>query len=355
MSQPSHTTAPADRAQEIRSLRQRLARRPRLALAGLALGLLAALAIRILLGSYTVTLPDFLTILGGGEIPGARGARYIVMEDKLPRALLGTLAGAAFGLAGAIFQLLLRNPMASPDIIGISSGASLGAVIGIVFLGLSGLELSLLALVFALGLTLLIMLLSASDSRAGNRFILIGLALSALCAAAIQYLLSRSSTATAQSLVHWMSGSLSSASWARIGLLAASLALLLLPLAIYRRPLAMTALGDDLAQGLGVKLAPVRWVFLALAVTLTALATAATGPLAFVAFLAGPISRAVTGGQPSLPAAALTGAIMVVLADFAGANLFPTINLPAGVLTGALGAPALVWLLVRSQKEGSAS
>ena len=86
---------------------------------------IAVCAVRVLLGSYTVTIPDFFTILGGGTIESAKGARYIVMEEKLPRAVLGALAGVAFGLGGAIFQLLLRNPIASPDIIGVSNGAAL--------------------------------------------------------------------------------------------------------------------------------------------------------------------------------------------------------------------------------------
>lgn len=348
-------SAPAQ--EKLRALDRLTRRRPLLVLLGLSLALLASCAVRVLLGSYTVTIPDFLTILGGGSIEEARGARYIVMEEKLPRAVLGTLAGAAFGLGGAIFQLLLRNPIASPDIIGVSQGAALGAVLGLVFLGLGGLPLSLLAIGVALVLTLLTLGLAAqrqqaANSQVGNRFILVGLGLSALASALIQYLISRISTSSAQTLTHWLAGSLSLANWERISLLALFLLPLILPLVIFSRPLHATALGEDLARGLGVPTSQVHSGFLALGVLLVAVATAATGPLAFVAFMSGPLARALTGGRHNLAASALTGAILVVLADFAGSNLIPGgINLPAGLLTGALGAPLLVWLLARSSER----
>lgn len=338
--------------QTVASVRARARRRPALAIVGLALTLIAVCAVRVLLGSYTVTIPDFFTILGGGTIESAKGARYIVMEEKLPRAVLGALAGAAFGLGGAIFQLLLRNPIASPDIIGVSNGAALGAVIGIVFLGLGGLPLTLLAIAVALAVVLVIMALSAGDGSAGNRFILVGLGISALGSAFIQYLLSRTSTTSAQTLTHWLAGSLSTANWDRISLLALLLLPLLLPLILFARPLHATAVGEELALGLGVPTRAVRPGFIALGVLLVAVATAATGPLAFVAFMAGPIARALTGGRHNLTAAALVGASLVVLADFIGSNLIPGgINLPAGVLTGAFGAPALIWLLTRSPER----
>lgn len=349
--------APAHKQQEAatQTLARALARthrRPRYAVASLFLLLFVACAVRVLLGSYTVTIPDFFTILGGGNIENARGARYIVMEEKLPRAVLGILAGSAFGLAGGIFQLLLRNPIASPDIIGISNGAALGAVIGIVFFGLGGLPLTLLAIALALAMALLIMLLSLKDSSAGNRFILVGLGISALAGSFIQYVLSRVSTTSSATLTHWLAGSLSMANWERISLLALLLLPLFLLLVLFWRPLHATAVGEDLAHGIGVPTRAVRVGFIALGVLLTAVATAATGPLAFIAFMSGPIARALAGGRHSLTASALVGAILVVTADFIGSNLIPGGgNLPAGVLTGAFGAPVLMWLLARSTES----
>lgn len=341
----------------LRRTRAAARRRPALAVCGLALALLGTCAVRVLLGTYTVTVPDFFTIVGGGTIDHARGARYIVLEEKLPRAVLGTLAGVAFGLGGAVFQLLLRNPIASPDIIGISNGAALGAVIGIIFLGLSGFPLTLLAVGVALAVALLILMLAsggqalAGPGTAGNRFVLVGLGISAAAGAFIQYVLSRTSTTSAQTLAHWLAGSLSTANWDRISLLLLLLAPLLLPLVVFGRQLHATAVGEDLARGLGVPVRAVRTGFIALGVLLVAVATAATGPIAFIAFMAGPLARALTGGRHSLTASALVGAILVVGADFIGSNLIPGANLPAGVLTGALGAPALIWLLARSPER----
>lgn len=350
-------TPPESPAQILTRTRAAARRRPARAVGVLLLALLATCSVRLLLGSYTVTIPDFFTILGGGQLEHARGARYIVMEEKLPRTVLGGLAGAAFGLGGAIFQLLLRNPIASPDIIGISNGASLGAVIGIVFLGLSGLPLTLMAISVALATALLILLLASggrtpgANGAAGNRFVLMGLGISAAAAAFIQYVLSRTSTTTAQTLAHWLAGSLSTANWNRITLLCLLLFPLLLPLLAFSKQLHATAIGEDLARGLGVPVPIIRTSFITLGVLLVAVATAATGPLAFIAFMSGPLARALTGGRHNLTAAALTGAILVIGADFIGSNLIPGTNLPAGVLTGALGAPALIWLLARSQER----
>lgn len=349
MMSPHHKAT--DGVAELRSIRRREMRRPILGLSGLALALLAAMAVRVLLGSYTVTIPDFLTLVTGGEVP-VRGARFIVMEDKLPRAVLGALAGIAFGCAGAIFQLLLRNPLASPDIIGISNGASLGAVLSMVYWGASGFSVSLFAIVFALAAALVTMLLASGQGNVGNRFILMGIGVAALCNAAVTYLLERMSMGQASSATVWMVGSLSIANWDRIGILLVSL-LVLLPFVLWGiNHLKTSAVGDDLAHGLGVPVGFIRWYYIALGVLLAAIATAATGPIAFVAFVAGPIARRIIGGRHTILGASLVGATIVVLADFVAANLFPSISFPVGILTGAMGAPLLIWLLVQNQKEG---
>ena len=349
MMSPHHKAT--DRVAELRSIRRREMRRPILGLSGLALALLATMAVRVLLGSYTVTIPDFLTLVTGGEVP-VRGARFIVMEDKLPRAVLGALAGIAFGCAGAIFQLLLRNPLASPDIIGISNGASLGAVLSMVYWGASGFSVSLFAIVFALAAALVTMLLASGQGNVGNRFILMGIGVAALCNAAVTYLLERMSMGQASSATVWMVGSLSIANWDRIGILFIAL-LVLLPFVLWGiNHLKTLAVGDDLAHGLGVPVAFIRWYYIGLGVLLAAIATAATGPIAFVAFVAGPIARRIIGGRHTILGASLVGATIVVLADFVAANLFPSISFPVGILTGAMGAPLLIWLLVQNQKEG---
>ncbi len=158
----------------VRAARRGPVRRHRLVIGGLAVLLLAVLLVRVLLGDFTVTLPDFFRILLGEPIPGAS---YIVMEVKLPRALLGAMTGLVFGIAGAVFQASLRNPLASPDIIGVSIGASAGAVFAIVGLGFTGLPVSLAAVAGAVLVSLLVRW--ASGSRSGTagtayRLVLVG-------------------------------------------------------------------------------------------------------------------------------------------------------------------------------------
>lgn len=348
MSQVATELTSVDRVAKLRADGRR---RPRLITVGLAVTLVAVFLVRVLLGTYTVTFPDFITILQGGSIEGARGARYIVLSDKLPRAVLGTLTGLAFGCAGAIFQLLLRNPLASPDIIGISSGASLGAVLGIVFWGSTGFEISFLAVAFSLALAILIMVLAAGHGGVGNRFILMGIGVAALGNAVVNYLLTRIDINSAQSAMVWMTGSLSVANWERILILLIALCLIFPAVMLFQRQLHALAVGEELAQSLGLNVTITRWLYIVLGVLLAAVATAASGPIAFVAFVSGPIARRLIGGRHSLTASALVGAIIVVFADFIAANFIPGGAMPVGVLTGAFGAPILIWLLVQSQKE----
>ncbi|MBM7051535.1 MULTISPECIES: iron chelate uptake ABC transporter family permease subunit [unclassified Rothia (in: high G+C Gram-positive bacteria)] len=346
--EPASSVIPAAR---VRDIRRRAGRRPARVIAALVALLTAVFFARVLLGDYTVTPGDFLTIVQGGTLENARGARFIVMEEKLPRAVLGLLVGLAFGAAGATFQLLLRNPLASPDIIGISTGASLGAVLGIVFWAASGLTLSLFAIGFSLLVAVGVMGLAAGRTNVGNRFILMGIGVSALAGAIINYLLARMSLQSASSATLWMTGSLSVANWNRIGIVAAALALIVPVVFALHTRLHAVAVGEDLAHSLGLNVARTRWTFIVLGVLLAAVATAASGPIAFVAFVSGPIARRLIGGRHSLLASALTGAIIVIAADAIATDYIPSGPLPVGILTGALGAPALIWLLVQAQKE----
>ncbi|RAN70859.1 enterobactin ABC transporter permease [Bacillus sp. SRB_336] len=313
--------------------------------AGLAAGVAGLLAVNILLGSYTVTVPDFLRLLGGETIPGAS---FIVMENKLPQALLGLLAGAAFGMAGAVFQAMLRNPLASPDIIGISYGASASAVAAIVLLGVGGAGVSVAAMAGALAVALLITWLARG--RGGLGLILVGIGAAAFMQAAVTFLLSRADVNNAQEAMVWLSGSLGPADWHRVAFLAAAL-LILLPFAgLGARQLRGLALGDDTAAGLGFNVPRARLLLTVLGVLLAALPTAAAGPIAFVAFLSGPIARRLSGGAPSLSLAALVGSAIVLAANFAAVNAIQGTSLPVGVVTGALGAPFLLWFLISSNR-----
>ena len=306
-------------------------------------------AVNVLLGSYTVTVPDFFRILAGADIPGAS---FIVLENKLPRAVIGVLIGVAFGIAGSVFQTMLRNPLASPDIIGISYGASASAVTAIVLFGAAGAAVSLSALAGALAVAAAIYLVSRRGGVAGYRLILVGIGFAAVLHALVSFLITRTDLRTASEAVLWLGGSLNSSSWDRATVLALALVVLLPAAAVLSRSLQGLELGDDAAAGLGVRVEASRLGLMSTAVALAAVATAAAGPVASVAFLSGPIARRLLGNRPSLAMAALVGAVIVLAADFAAANLVPGISLPVGVVTGALGAPFLLWLLATANRSG---
>ena len=329
----------------LRALRQGPRRRRAVLTASLAVLVAGLLAVNVLLGSYTVTIPDFLRMLGGETIPGAS---FIVMDNKLPQALLGLLAGASFGMAGAIFQSMLRNPLASPDIIGISYGASATAVAAVVLFGIRGAGVSVAAVIGALVVALLITLLARG--RGGTGLILVGIGFAAFLQAAVTFLLSRADINNAQDVMVWLTGSLNSADWERVTILAVALAVLLPFVAAGSRDLRGLALGDDTASGLGFNVSRARLLLTIVGVLLAALPTAAAGPIAFVAFLSGPIAKRLNGGAHSLPLSALVGAVIVLAANFAAVNAIPGTSLPVGVVTGALGAPFLLWLLASSNR-----
>ena len=206
----------------------------------------------------------------------------------------------------------------------------------------------------ALGGALLVagLLLSQSGGRAGatGRMVLVGVALAAGLSALVQWLLVRASIYQAQDALVWLSGSLNSVTWTDILQMLVVDALLLPVLLVLAGRLPVLALGDDLAAALGVRLAGLRVGVTLTVVGLVAAATAVVGPVAFVGFLSGPIARRLVPGRPAVGVAALVGAVVVVAADHVAATAVPGTNLPVGVVTGALGAPVLLWML-RSRRS----
>ncbi|WP_224766325.1 FecCD family ABC transporter permease [Nocardioides campestrisoli] len=328
-----------DGADVVRRARRVPRRRRTLVLSGLALLLFAVFWARVLLGDFTITVPDFFRILSGTEIPGAS---FILMESKLPRAVLGVLVGGCFGVAGAMFQATLRNPLASPDVIGVSLGASAAAVTAIVLLGLEGAPVSGAAILGALGAAVLVRVVAGPGGT--HHLVLAGIGMAAALLSVVHYLFTRADVWDAQLVLRWLTGSVGAADWPTIRLLALAL-LVLLPLILWvTRTLPLLELGEDTATGLGAG----RWsvdAVLLVAVVLTAVGVAAAGPISFVAFLAGPIARILLRGRTTLLGAALVGATIVVGADYVADYLLSDINFPTGVVTGAFGAPFLLWLL----------
>lgn len=307
--------------------------------AGLSVLVAGLVVVRVLLGNYTVTVPDFFRIVSGTTIPGAS---FIVMEVKLPRAVLGALVGIAFGVSGAVFQATLRNPLASPDVIGVSVGASAAAVVAIVALGLDGWGISVAAVAGALGTAALVRFVAGD--HATHRLILGGIGVQAAMLSVVHYFFTRADEWDAQLVLRWITGSLNLADWSAIRVLLVVLAILLPAIAAASRAMRVIELGDDLALSLGER--PARsLLLLVLATFLAAAGVAAAGPIAFVAFLSGPVARRLNGGRTTLAGAALVGAALVVGADFIAAELLGDINFPVGVVTGVLGAPFLLWLV----------
>ncbi len=343
---------------DVAAARRRESRRTLRLVSLLFLAVLAMLAVRVLLGDYTVTIPDLLRILGGQTIPGAS---FIVLHDKLPRALLGAGVGMCFGLSGALFRRVLRNPLASPDILGISHGAAAGAVLGMAFLGMRGAGMVVTALIGAFAAAALITVASTSLGRGGGaagivgeRFLLAGIGVAALGGAVVSFVMTRLSAQSAQDAAVWTTGSLNLATWDRVLLVAVVLVLGVPAALAAHRALEPAELGAELASALGSRPALTSAAALGLGVVLAAVATAASGPLAFVALLSTPIAAALRSGRVSLPASAAVGALIVVGADMIGAELLGDARLPAGVVTGAVGAPVMLWLLIR-QRRGARS
>ena len=333
----------------VRSVRGVQRRQVRRTVAALVVAVTAMFFVDVLLGSYTVTIVDFWRILTGTDIPGAS---FIVLENKLPRAVIGVLVGVALGISGAVFQTMLRNPLASPDVLGVTSGAAAAAVFAIVVLGVRGTGVSWFALGGGAAVALTIHLLARGGTIAGQRLVLAGIGCAALLQAVTSYLLTRSDIRTAAEVLVWLNGSLNNSTWERTAHLVVALIVLVPLVVLLSRSLGGLELGDDAAAGLGVRVDRARLGLLLVAVALAAVATAAAGPVAFVAFLAGPIARRLLDGAVSLLAAGLTGGLIVLSAEFVAANLVPGTVLPVGVVTGALGAPFLLWLLVTASRVG---
>ncbi|GGH44351.1 iron chelate uptake ABC transporter family permease subunit [Frigidibacter albus] len=323
-------------------------RSTRLALALLAV-LLAGLALTLMLGQSLTPPLDVLRVLAGHDVPGAS---FTVGRLRLPRAIISILAGLSFGLGGAACQTLLRSPLASPDIIGISAGSSAAAVFAIVVLAWTGPAVSVLAVVCGLGTACLIYLLAWRGGVAGTRLILVGIGISAMLQSVIAYMLLQAPEWSLQEALRWLTGSVNGARLPDAVPLLLSLGVFGTILLAQGANLQAMQLGDDKAAALGVRLARTRLLTIVAVVGLIAVATAVVGPIAFVAFLSGPIAaRIAAPGQPVLIPAALIGAALVLLGDYAGQFLLPG-RYPVGVVTGALGAPYLIYLIVRMNRAG---
>ncbi|GHE01757.1 FecCD family ABC transporter permease [Streptomyces alanosinicus] len=301
-------------------------------------------------GDAKIPAADVLRTLAGN---GNAYQDFIVGELRLPRVLVGLLVGASLGLGGALFQSVSRNPLGSPDVLGLSQGSTAGALIVIVLLSGSTTQVTVGALVGGLVTGLAIYLLAWKQGVHGYRLVLVGIGVSAIATAVNGYLLTKADLVDAARAVVWMTGSLNGRDWDQVRPLLALCAVLVPLVLANARGLRMMEMGDDVANALGVRVQRVRLVLMVCAVLLVAAATAAAGPVSFVALTAPQLARRLTRSPgPNLVPSLCMGAALLVAADWASQRAFGADQLPVGVVTGVLGGGYLLWLLVTERRAG---
>ena len=343
-----------DAAGTVRHIRHRLATRRRLVTLALCLPLALTFAAALYLGDYYVPPGEVVrSLLSPFTGLVDKGVDFIVLNVRLPRATLAVLTGMSFALSGIIFQTLLRNPLASPDIIGISHGASAAAVFCIIMLGLSGFSVALGALAGAVLTALVIYALSWRGGVTAYRVVLIGIGMAAIMASVMSWLFTRARLFEVQKALGWLIGSLNASNTGDIAIIAVALVILLPVTILLVRALDAMQLGDDTATALGARVEAVRLSLILVAVAYAAFATAAVGPVTFVTFVAGPIARnLLSGAGRGFPQAAVVGALVMLGSDLVAQHALPSVQLPVGVVTGVFGAGFLLWLLVASNRAG---
>lgn len=310
----------------------------------LALLSLLALFVAAASGSIAIGVDALMQVLSGG---GDDTARMLVLELRLPRALSAFATGGMLALAGALMQVLLRNPLADPYILGVSGGAAVAALATIT-LGFGGLWLEINAFLGALAATWLVFVLSRGE-RGWNshRLLLTGVVIAAGCGAIISVLLSLGSDSSLRTMIFWLLGDFSFADEPSLEWLVLVLALALtLALA---RPLNVLAQGATRARTLGVEVRRLRLVLYALGSLLTAVAVTTAGTIGFVGLLVPHMVRLIAGSDHRvvLPASVMLGGILLVLADTAARTVVAPRQLPVGALTALLGVPVFIYLMRR--------
>jgi len=323
-------------------------------LAGIALVVLAAAA-NIGRGEFPISLTEVLTVLAGG---GESAQQFIVLELRLPRTLTGILVGAALGLSGAITQTIARNPLASPDILGVTAGASTAAVIVIVLGGSSGsvvgflssVGLPVAALIGGVVTAALVYALAYRQGIEGYRLVLVGVGIGAVAVSITSWLLVVAEVYEAARATVWLTGSLNARGWEHVVPVGTAL-VLLVPIALLLAfALGVLQFGDDTARGLGMRINHARAALILVAVALAAVATASAGPIAFVALVVPQICQRLVGAaRPPLLASAVYGALLVVVSDLVARTALG-VELPVGIITAVLGAPYLLYLLAHRNR-----
>ncbi|WP_436841463.1 FecCD family ABC transporter permease [Streptomyces parvulus] len=305
-------------------------------------------------GDFPIELPRVLaTIVGRGE----QVDEFVILDLRMPRALAGLVVGIALGVSGALTQSIARNPLASPDVLGITSGAGAVAVFLVTASGgaatavVDSVGLSAAALAGGLGTGLLVYFLAWRRGIDGLRLILIGISVTAVMQAVTTWLLVTADIRDVARAQAWLVGSLDNRSWdeVRVALWCTLVLLAVVSCAAFQfKPMHF---GDEIAAGLGVRYAAVRAVLLLCAVLLAGVAVSAAGPVPFVALVAPQVAmRLARCPTPPLVASGMVGALLLTGSDLVARTALP-VSLPVGVVTAAIGGPFLVYLLVRANRR----
>lgn len=306
-------------------------------------------AFMMIYGNTIYTPKQIFHVLSGEDLGNAN---YTILRLRLPRMVSGIFAGLAFGMAGNVFQTVLRNSLASPDIIGVSASTSAAAVFCLSILSIDSTVVPVIAVATGIIVSAGIYVLASKGGFSHGRMILIGIGAQSMVHAFTSWILTRTSEYDVSNTFRWMNGSLNNAEMRETLEMMAVVVLGGTILATFSRNLRVMEIGDEYAQTLGANPSRSYRILIGTSVVLVAFATAVTGPVSSVAFLSGPISAKLTGkSKCGIFPAGLTGALLVLAGDMAGQYAFSQ-RFPVGIITGLLGAPYLLFLLITINRKG---
>lgn len=312
--------------------------------------LILASIISIGTGAVFISPRDVVEALLG---TGTKNHAFIIGQYRLPRVVLGIMAGAGLAVAGVILQGMIRNPLASPDVIGITKGAGLAAAIVIFLFPKSPpFLLPLAAFGGAAVVAFILYLYTRRRSVQPSTLALVGIAIGVICQAGIQYLMVKNPGDVNAALL-WMAGSLWGRGWEHVMAVLPWLVIFLPLTLLLSRKLDVLSLGDDVAEGLGEQVDRLRVLLLITSVALAGACVAAVGSIGFVGLLSPHIARRLVGGQHGLltPVSAFIGAVLIVVADSIGRGILPPMEVPVGIVTAIIGAPYFLYLIARERKK----
>lgn len=302
------------------------------------------------IGAISMSPSQVLGILLGKGLPNQL---FILENYRLPRIILALLVGSSLAVSGAILQGIIRNPLASPDVIGITKGAGLAAAVVLILFPKSPvIVLPISAFLGAALVAVALYLLARKGGAQPSTLALVGIALGAICNAGIQYLMVKNPIDVNAALI-WLTGSLWGRSWEQIVSMIPWLMVLLPAAFLMAKKLDVLNLGDEVAEGLGENVRFSRLLLLGTAVALAGVSVAVVGSIGFVGLVAPHMARHLIGSLHKflLPTSALLGALLVLIADSLSRGLVPPIEIPAGIITATIGAPYFLYLLRQERKH----